>query len=1113
MKACLRNLFFVIGLLFLGQTSYSLNAEEPCQSTVIESRPLDEKRDAGVFTTTSAIACENAGSSFYVNNIEVLDEISTNVVGFCWDNMGSDESICEDNTYFNFKRHPDQMENFVSFVGEYLDPISLPDNVSSLKEGTDLTDIQIKAMMYLCTIDAQRDFVNVLNNPSLSDRDKLNAIEAYKGKGLFTQFMNSPEFMEVIKNSSLSETIRKELIAEALSNENGEQPIREIASRFKLINSRSDRTESEEKLLTLLTNSIDEFLTSPKENQNRFALQMLATEGFPGAQEAYNAHLSGANSSPAGAGDKTATLLTEAPNCSEVEDATLRDKSLARNLMYEFLLTEKISDDTISPLVDSTKYISHFAENFNDDKRWSKFERHLTLSSKVSNIEETINAARAFYCFNKKLNQKLNSLNSRSTPNKNEIAGEILVELLSMNPGIDMLSAVHAIQPFLNDDQVGNALTLIRNMGSVPNMERNQVAEAIRIRVLTDIFSRYTGQIERGGRLHPNSRTAIVALAENGGKSAEENLSNLFVQYDSAELRVHILNQYGNPFFLNNVRNQFSIVSKLSSIEDRAQYADYLIKKIQKVATTDGFTGTGSANTRDKVLTSIRDGFVSDITTLVSPDVDGTLSAETRRQQGIVDGRIVDSPVVTEKRPIVLANTAINDYEQKGKISNVSNRERQANFSQGMGAGKPVFTSGFSVASSEDIINQKKNKDDEIQELLESGGEGSEGQSGLEFRQEMNSQKESGGSGGAGSGAGGSPRIQNNGNAVMRNPTPPSQILPNNQKDLITGLGNNLLPNTFDNGNFSPLPQVGEVSTGTQGSDSFNSSFRGGELSSPIANTKASNLKGNEPVSETARRIEKLTNEAKNLREEITKRDEAPQRLPVEDGTNSFIPNISPRVGDLNPDRSKSRVPAGNIAPARGPASVPGPPSSSAVQNTGRGPASISSGNTEEKGPSNNTGLAQGAQNNPYTTILSPIEDLSKEDLSKVIKIKDKVLKDLLMDFMTERKKLSCPELRFVQDFYETHIDNFILVKKRKPWREYALVEMEDLTFRFNYPGGKKVQDQIKERCDSLSREVSSIGEDDIQAEKATSNEMTEKALPSEENTSIFKSFLLKFGL
>lgn len=1110
MKACLISLFFITGLLFLDQTSFSVNAEEPCPSTVIQSRPVDEKRDTSVFTITSAISCENAASSFYVKEINVLDEISTNVVGFCWDNLGIDESICEDNTYFNFKSHPDQMESFVDFVGEYLEPIPLPANVSALKEGTDLTDIQIKAMMYLCTIDAQREFVNVLNNPSLSDSDKLNAIQAYKGKGLFTQFMNSPQFMEVVKNSSLSETIRKGLIAEALSKENGEQPIREIASRFKLINSRSDRTESDENLLTLLTSSIDEYLSKPREEQNRFALQMLATEGYPGAQEIYNAHLSGRDPLTIESGGGSTLLSTTAPNCSEIEDATLRDKSLARNLMYEFLLTEKITDDKISPLVDSTKYISHFAENFNDDRRWSKFERSLSLSSKVSNLEETIKAARAFYCFNKNLNQKLNSLNNRSTPNKNEIAGEILVELLAMNPGIDMLSAVHAIQPYLNDDQVGNALTLIRNMGSVPNMQRNQVAEEIRIKVLTDIFSRYTGQIESGGRLHPNSRIAIVALAENGGKNAEENLSNLFVQYDSAELRVHILNQYGNPFFLNHVRNEFSIVSKLASIEDRAQYADYLIKKIQKVATTDGFTGTGSANTRDKVLTSIRDGFVSDITTLVSPDVDTTLSAEARRQQGIVDGRIVDSPVVTEKRPIVLANATVRDYEQKETIKGPSGINNQVNLQQGMSGGKPSFTSGFSVASSDDLIKQRKLKD-EAQELLNSEGESAEGRPGLEFQQEMNSLNDSDksinsvkGSGGGSSGSG-----TNQVNTVIRNS--PAQILPSNQKDFITGLGNNLLPNTFDNGSFSPLPQIGEVSSGTQRSDSLNSSFRGGELTSPIANTKASNLKGNEPASETARRIEKLTREAKDLREEITKRDEGPQRLPVEDGTNSFIPNIAPRNGDLNPERTRSRVAAGNIAPARGPASAPA--AAPAIADAGRGPASISSGNTEERAFSNNTGLNQGVQNNNYTTILSPIDDLSKEDLSKVIKIKDKVLKDLLMDFMTERKKLSCPELRFVQDFYETHIDNFILVKKRKPWREYALVEMEDLTFRFNYPGGKKVQDQIKERCESLSREVSSIGEDDIQTEKASKEEMTEKALPSEENTNIFKSFLLKFGL
>lgn len=1100
-------------LIFFSLT-VSVQAEEPCPSAVEEAHPIDEMRSSGTFSVTSALACENASSSFYINNLDILNTINDTVVAFCLENGGSEESICEDDAFFNFKSHPDSMESFIDYVKDDLVDVSLPSNASSLKEGNDISDDQIKAMMYLCTIEAEREFVKKLKDPSLSIADKFNAIETYKVKGLFTQFMNSVHFMEVVRDSSIPEELRKKFIREALSNQHGDQPIREIATRFKILNGRSDRTATDESLLTLLTSGIDEFVKAPREQQNRPALQLLSNNGFPGAQEAFNAFLTGAVTSAFGLGDKTIPLLNGAPKCEEREDATLRDKTLARNAMYEFLITEAISDNTISSLVDSTKYIPFFAENLNNDERWKKLEEHISLSHKYRETEATLNAARNFYCFNKNINDKLKLLNQSSTSNKSEIAGEILVELLAMNPGIDMLSAVLAIQPYLNDEQVASALTLIRNMGSVPNMQRNQVAEEIRIRVLKDIFSRYTGGIDRGERLHQNARTAIVALAENGGKVAEQNLADLFVQYDSPELRVHIINQYGNAFFLNQVGSDFSIVQRLAGIKNRGQYADYLIKKIQGVATTDGFTGSGAANTRDKVLTSIRDGLLSNISTLVAPDVDGSLSEATRRQQGIVDGRVDEAPVTTDKRPIVLSRETNVEAEQI-KVTNTINKPFNAiNLNSGMGDGKPTLTRGFSV-SQEDMIKEKVRAKEELQALNDLDAEAQqETLDKLSYLKEKGDLQEAQGSLEQGTGGGGSGGVATLGtprNSVVRRNTPLAPVLPSNQKDFITGLGNNILPNTFGNGDFSPLPQVGEVNS-RGGKDSFNSSFRGGTLTSPLAGNQASTLKGNEPVDETTKRIENLTREAKSLREEISKRDESPQRLPIEDGSNAFIPNVKPRNGDLNPEAGDRRVAAARVSPGRGPASVPAPQAAAPIADNSRGPASISSPGSTENAPKK-ADLSNGTDANNFTTILSPIEDLSKEDLSKVIKIKDKELKDLLMDFMTERKKLSCPELRFVQDFYETHIDNFILVKKRKPWREYALVEMEDLTFRFNYPGGKKVQNQIEERCSKLSREVTSIGEDEVEKEKEDKEEMVEKALPSEENTGIFKSFMLKLGL
>lgn len=1121
-------LFLLSHLLFGAANIYG---EEPCLNTIHESNPIDDIRDTGTVSVTSSIVCETDDDTFLITDPSLMENLSDMQSAYCIDEAEADPTLCEDEIYFNFKRHPEKISEFIDYLRSDLETIPLPNNANSLKEGTSITDIEIQAMMFLCTTKVERDFVSYLKNPEISETDKLNAIERYKVKDLFKRFMNSPYLLEVIEAPAVSETIKKHLINEALSYNYGKSPLKALlATRLSL-----ERRGANESVLNLITNSITEYMNGPNDKKSLLALNLLMSEDFPGAREALQNFTTAAVTDaimPNRDGDVAPIpLLTATPDCSQTRAANLADKRRVQLAMTNFLKQQRSVDSTVTPLESDAHFLTYFATNFDNNERWTKLETQITLSNDFDDTRIALDSARAFFCYNKEIYTKLQSLNDRSTQRKDQVASEILSLLETMNGDPGVLEALNAIVPHLSDREIETALSIMKEMGTLPNVNNNEVAEGIRINVLKRIFDRYSDNIRSGAGVHENAREAINVLALNGGKRAEETIADFFVLYDSTQLRVHLLNQYKNPAFLNNVSSNFSIIERIQNLKTaRATYARHLTNILRGVSTTNGFEGTGAANERDNVRASVRDGLLNSLSAFVSSGVGGDLADGTNNSLDLVDGRPGQDTGNFGTKPIAFTN---------------SPTPRVGSPNPKIGSPFPKTINDRTLASSRGSINQinitpsnspsfNAKYDDLVQQGFEDGLEQDDSAldeiDKIRMQKKLGSQEATGnGEGGFGEGTGGSGGLIGQGQKPndnnLRQPTrfgkPIGQtnsqngfspVLPSNQTDFFTGLGNNILPNTFN----SPMriPEVGEISSSSASKDSFDSQFRSGGLNKVVSSSSAASSTVKD-YNSTSSRIDRLAEEAKSLRQEIERRDEL-EALPIErNDNNPFMPQVG-----QSPSRDKSgydknnRVAAVESSAGRGPASVTPSGLPPQQQSPQRGPASVNSGDK-------NVDQVKPTPANPgdgkFTAILSPIDDLSKEDLSKVVKITDPNLKDLLMNYMSERESLTCPELRFVQDFYERHVDKFILSKKRKPWREYALVEMEDLTFRFNYPGGKLVQSEIKERCENLSRDVSSVGEEESGISENTAKkddeEIVEKVLPAESETNVFKSFMLKLGL
>lgn len=1079
-----------------------------CDQTVSEARPLSEVRAEGSFSVVSALACENAEPEFFLQDQSTMNSLLESTTEFCWTADLPAEDACIDGEYYNFKRYPELMGDFIAAAEPNLASIPLPTRAMEIIAGTELTENGYRAMMYLCTVEALKEFSEILLSGDLNNiQEKLTALNRIKSLGLFPQFANSYHFTEIILGNSLPNDVKAELIREAFSLSPVPNGLRDVVQGYNNLARKSDRNEAEDALFSFLGQSFTEYVARPALEQNQLQLSFLASNDIPGARAAFEQF----NSRPMiqavspitdrpenrevipaavpvvestlvrQGGRGNFALLENSPRCEEYSQATLEQKQSSRDIMNSFLSDLRSRDPSrVERLRDSTQYIDYFANNFSNDEVWRSFEIFVQGSGDP-NYPSILQSARSYFCFNQRVRDNISKLSGSST-NKREIAEAVLTEIMTMRPGFDMLNALESILPHLDDTGVRRVLTLMDNMGAAPNMELDEVVEQVRIGMLLEIQQRYQ---DAGAPSHPNANKAIEVLAKYGGAQAESELAKIFVRTDSVQLRRHILSQYRHPLLLNQVGSNFSILKALRSVPNNNEYVLLLRGVLGGVSTTDGFEGSGSISRSEAVLGSVKDSLIASVSALAATDLSQDLSEDSRNAQDVTGGVVSSgfSAISPEKRPILAQ--PIRETEPGRKTTNAINlmQERQQALAQSK------IPPALSNADRLTITNKVREAESiEVEDGRSVGGAENEM---TNFQDQVQ----------VGQGSGGQGSIQ-----PPRAPSTGDSFVPNNTNNFLSALGGNILPSTFNNpfsGNFAPTPSgtVGEQGTSftsgsLAGSSNTNYANRSGRIKPEESASSRDTSSGRSSISDE---IDKISQATRDIRDELDQLDNT--RLPIQPYNPPDIRTASNDESDIESDTIASNP------GSRGPASVSEPQNAPAAA-PGRGPASVPAG---PGGSSRSPGALDNGTGN-YTSILSPIDDLSKEDLSKIIKIQSAETKRLLMDYMTEKEKLSCPELRFVQDFYETYIDKFILSKKRKPWREYALVQLDKLTFRFNYPGEKKVRGEIESRCNELKEEISAVGEDET-LNREDSEETVDKTLPANEETSIFKSFMLKLGL
>ncbi|MCF8058930.1 MAG: hypothetical protein K9K67_06525 [Bacteriovoracaceae bacterium] len=1075
------------------------SAQGPCLEGASTTHPISEQRSSGTFEVSKVI-CEQDGPEFFIQDFEVLRDINSDVREyFChqFNDTTSNTGVCSSGGRYNFIEHPERMNQFIEIMGTTLQTkINIPENFT----GSSMNTQNIRAMMYLCTEYNLEKYSNLIASGS-SEAEKRRAIESLEHIGLLGHYLSSRNGRAFLTNPSIPIAFRSEALRLFLNSSNSTDERISYFANFYMDNKES-QNEGRREYANILGFSFNEYL---EQNPNTLRLQTLAIfnqTGVEGAQEAISARgqasaaaqtLIRSGRSIASVTDTSGPSLTR-PNCSEVEDLSAQGYASIIDPLNNFL--EDKSSQQNSGFIEPGQTINTwnwYRESFSSDKNWAQIEIDI-----VSKNPSALSQIRAFYCFVEDINSNFEIYKGLSQANSSRttLANQLFDQITSVGAQDNFLSIIGQLFEDLSETNKLSAIDIIDRQVTNATTEESESLRFWRRRRLSEIVENNTNDLN--GLIVSR---AVSAIANNGSEDEEEILATYFQRFNNDEFRRHIIAQYANPRLIQSVGSNMQLLNVLSTVnpmEKRQEYISLLLRRISKINISNG-SYRNNAIDESTVNSTTLMGVLTSLSRLSSgsglqEQIEAQIESIQERAAGVNDSRPSNDrgDVTIKPDPIrvgggggigpsgggqggsIGSGSQITDITQRPTTSNGSirtSKDSNLRFDE----------RGINLAQGATEAQNIKGKISQLEETVRVANQ--ESSSNVEEERTVNR-----------------PNITR----------PENNILGSEQNNFFSSLAQGFgLPET--NNSITPIfPSAGSVGekAGSSSTSSFeDESFRNipQTAGAPSSSDKISEdendstNKSNNLDNELLKEVRKVSEDTTNLRNEIDKLDD-PIIPPTGLGPGSTIAQATTSQ-DRSPVRENNSLTA---APFNGPP----------VPQTGRGPASSSrSSASPSEAPANNGNGPENIRNSLNEGILSPFENPTEQDLSKVIKVQSLEEKNLLMNYMAANEEMTCPELRFIQDFYEKNIDNFILSKRRKPWREYALLELEGINFRFNYPGATTMRQEIKQTCATLAgKEIIEVGED-TRAPASSDELIPEEARPAQEESGMIKKFMLRLGL
>lgn len=1053
-----RKAFLLISLSLL---SLEILATPPCGEIQYQAAPVSSQRDSGAFSVAANLSCYSGEKENYITNTELLEDALLLTNYFC-NTSGDDSAVNSPNNicyshgedyFFKADQFPELFSDFIEMVGDSLNEYPL---TQEQKEGlSDDEQRALKTQMFLCTQHFGKRHIDIILTPAASTEEKLKAIKSLKDAGLLILLEQATTIEEILAINHSDPQFIEGLIEALLTEPSANDSVKAITAlykdlRLKKSNSENDQklNEQDEKFLTLFT-STTERLQGESNIPDPISHHLFANDIL--AQSA-TSNIEVENTSAGGEGGR-------APASALIEAAPPTDQARIGQLVNYPSCNEL-------PAIDPNN-INHLKSIFDDripnyrENHINRYEHLLSFLSDELDYQRFIsfllsdNSLRdmlpifeSYYCHLKEIEKQSRNISSMSQSEANQF-----FDFIEDFDGADSsLSLIPGLFNKVNKERQDKILTYLG--APSPN---EPMLEEWKANSLYLIYQNLEVAPDTSQRSDLMSKT-IASLGTNSGAPAESMLAQIFKDSPDEKTRSDIINAYQNSAFARfggNLRIFFAISSLPRG--ERKKYALLLrdvVKEhfVKDVASGNAQGGAGSLQANALQVKEALDvvGFLSTGESLTNPD--------RGDNNGVVltsDGTTYELP---NKRPYAISNTVV--------LKETKDRKR---------------AESSSLKSSLQPNNQQSTLKDK---LIQPGSFSSFKETSTNNEDELTEEEK-----------------------ASFGPSPYPQVLNTNQQEFLNGLTNNInspvnipeAPRAFSNnvgennnaaGNFddtfgrenSALAQIDDFSSQTRQEESENSkSLDSNEISKS----------GDDSNSELLAELKDI-NEAKDrLKERINRLDTTPSPSlpgtpsPPSTGRGNTIASSNRSINNFSNTQDSIGAPTG-----RRPAS--------------RGPASIAEGAS-----------TQAIESNPYSTgsVLSPYtEEEGQVDNNLIIKVLSEQEKVLLRDYMTAKDQLSCPELRFIQNFYERNIDKFILTKKRKPWREYAIIDLEGMTFRLNYPGGDYMDNDIQKECNKLVKKPLEIGER-VPASLGKTPEKQKDVQPADQETGFFKSLLYKIGL
>ena len=155
--------------------------------------------------------------------------------------------------------------------------------------------------------------------------------------------------------------------------------------------------------------------------------------------------------------------------------------------------------------------------------------------------------------------------------------------------------------------------------------------------------------------------------------------------------------------------------------------------------------------------------------------------------------------------------------------------------------------------------------------------------------------------------------------------------------------------------------------------------------------------------------------------------------------------------------------------------------------------------------------------------LLSPRQQLNRNERGNVIKIVDESEKLQFLDYMSTRNDFSCEELDFIEKFYKENLSYFFQIKDDTKTVQFANVEIDLMNYRFDFPGQEYIAIKRQENCNKEKNSVANTDGETAQEEQdgapsrrspASSGRDRKPSAPRQSiQDLIFNKFKEKFGL